>query len=252
LSFPKPSLVRAALASLDFLIVQDIFLTETAKLAHVVLPAVSFAEKEGTLTNFEGRGQRLHKVIEPLGDSLPDWKIILSLASSMGRPMSYSSLQEVSDEIASIVPPHQAEKSTGPSGRFALVKYTPQAKSQADGYPFTLLAGTILYQFGSGSRSSRSKRLNQFCPESFVEIGEADAKQIGLKQGDKVRVISPAGEVTTTIKLSQTLPRGMVFMPISFPGSPVGELFDIALDPQSKNPSLKACKIQRERVDAND
>ena len=257
LSFPKPSLVRAALASLDFLIVQDIFLTETAKLAHVVLPAVSFAEKEGTLTNFEGRVQPLHKVIEPLGDSLPDWKIILSLASSMGHPMSYSSLQEVSDEIADIAPSYQAghpgaEKSTGPSGRFAIVKYTPPAKSQADGYPFTLLAGTILYQFGSGSRSSRSKRLNQFCPESFVEIGEADAKQIGLKQGDKVRVISPAGEVTTTIKLSQTLPQGIVFMPISFPGSPVGELFDIALDPQVKSPSLKACKIKLERVDAND
>jgi formate dehydrogenase alpha subunit len=254
LSFPKPSLVRAALASLDFLIVQDIFLTETAKLAHVVLPAVSFAEKEGTLTNFEGRVQPLHKVIEPLGDGLPDWKIILNLASSMGHPMSYSSLQEVSDEIADIVPSHQtghpgAEKSTGPSGRFALVKYTPPAKSQTDGYPFTLLAGTILYQFGSGSRSSRSKRLNQFCPESFVEIGEADARQTGLKPGDKVRVISPAGEVTTTVKVSQTLPQGMVFMPISFPGSPVGELFDIALDPQSKSPSLKACKIKLERVD---
>jgi predicted molibdopterin-dependent oxidoreductase YjgC len=223
----------------------------------VVLPAVSFAEKEGTLTNFEGRGQRLHKVIEPLGDGLPDWKIILSLASSMGHPMSYSSLQEVSDEIADIVTSYQAgqpgaEKSTAPSGHFALVKYTPPAKSQTDGYPFTLLAGTILYQFGSGSRSSRSKRLSQFCPESFVEIGEADAKQIGLKQGDKVRVISPAGEVTTTIKVIQTLPQGIVFMPISFPGSPVGELFDIVLDPQVKSPSLKACKIRLERVDAND
>jgi predicted molibdopterin-dependent oxidoreductase YjgC len=256
LSFPKPSLIKAALASLDFLVVQDIFLTETAKLASVVLPAASFAEKEGTLTNFEGRVQRLCKAIEPLGESLPDWQIILRLASSLGHPMPYSSLQQVNDEINDVVPSYQArhpgaEKSASPPRRFAIVKYTPPAKTRADDYPFTLVAGTFLYQFGSGSRSSRSKRLSQFCPESFVEMGEADAKRIGLKQGNKARVISPAGEVTTTIKVSQTLSRGVVFMPISFPRIPVGELFDATLEPQAKSPALKTCKVKLEKVDAN-
>ena len=247
LTFPKPSLLRAALGCLDFLVVQDMFLTETAKLANVVLPASSFAEKEGTFTNFEGRVQRVHKAIEPLGESLPDWEIILRLASSMGQPMPYSSLQEVTSEIGDMV---SAKPATGPR-HFALVEYTPPAETTTDGYPFTLLAGTILYKFGSGSRSSRSKRLNQFCPESFVEIGEADAKQSGLKSSDKVKVISPAGEVTTTLKVTPTLPQGTLFMPISFPGSPVTELFDIALDPHSKSPSLKACKVRLERVSAN-
>jgi predicted molibdopterin-dependent oxidoreductase YjgC len=195
-------------------------------------------------------------VIEPPGDSLPDWQIILRLASSMGHPMSYSSLQEVNDEISDIVPSYQAthpgaEKSTSPSRRFAIVKYTPPAKSRAAGYPLTLLAGTILYQFGSGSRSSRSKRLNQFCPQPFVEIGEADAKRIGLKHSDKVKVISPVGEVTTTVKVSPALHQGMLFMPIAFPESPVGELFDVSLDPQARSPALKACKVRLEKVDAN-
>jgi formate dehydrogenase alpha subunit len=256
LSFPKPSLIKAALASLDFLVVQDIFLTETAKLANVVLPAASFAEKEGTLTNFEGRVQRLCKAIEPLGESLPDWQIILRLASSMGHPMPYSSLQQVTDEISDMVPLYQGRhvdtvKPSSSSSGFALVKYNPTKKTRANGYLFTLLAGTILYQFGSGSRSSRSKRLNQFCPQSFVEIGEADAKRIGLKHSDKVKVISPVGEVTTTVKVSPTLPQGMLFMPIAFPESPVGELFDVTLDPQARSPALKACKVRLEKVDAN-
>jgi len=256
LSFPKPSMVRAALASLDFLVVQDMFLTETAKLANVVLPVASFAERDGTFTNFEGRVQRLHKAIEPIGESLPDWEIIIRLASSMGHPMPYSSLQEVTDEIGDMIPLYQGgrpdiTKPASGSRSFALVEYTPPVETPADGYLFTLLAGTILYQFGSGSRSSRSKRLNKFCPESFVEIGEADAKHNGLKQGDKVKVISVMGEVTTTVKVIPTLSQGMLFMPISFPESPVSELFDITLNPQSKSPSLKACKVRLERVDTN-
>ncbi len=256
LSFPKSSLVKAALASLDFLVVQDMFLTETAKLANVVLPAVSFAEKEGTFTNFEGRVQRLHKAIEPVGESLPDWEIILRLARSIGQPMPYSSFQEVTKEISDMVSLYQGgrpeiTKSNSGSGHFALVEFTPPTEAAADGYPFTLLSGTILYHFGSGTRSSRSKRLNRFCPESFVEVAETDARQIGLKQGDKVKVISPSGEVTTTIKVTPTQPPGILFMPISFPESLVNELFNITLDPQAKSPALKACSVRLERVDAN-
>ncbi len=255
-SFPKPSLVKAALDSLDFLVVQDMFLTETAKLANIVLPAASFAEKDGTFTNFEGRVQRLHKAIEPIGESLPDWQIILRLAGSMGSPMPYSSLEEISKEISDMVPSYQVgrpqiTKPPSRSGRFALVEYTPTIEMPADGYPFTLLTGTILYEFGSGSRSSRSKRLNKFCPESFVEIGEAEANQVGLKDSDAVKIISPAGEITTTVRVTQTPSRGMLFMPISFPKSPVGELFDIILDPTTKSPFIKACKVRIEKVGAN-
>jgi len=277
LSFPSPSLVKQALESLDFLVVSDMFLTETAKLANVVLPAASFAEKEGTFTNFEGRVQQLHKVIEPLGDSLPDWEIINRMASSMGNPMPYSSLQEVMDEIQEMVSLyqitdyrdsqtkdiHRAEldrdplkkrrlyKGQFPSGfgRFSPVHYEPPAEMPKDGYPLTLLVGSILYHSGTGSRSSRSPRLRAFSPEAYVEIGESDAGQVGISDGESVKVISPIGEVNAVAKITDTMPEGMLFMPLSFPSTPVNQLFGITLDPRTKTPALKACAVKLERAE---
>jgi predicted molibdopterin-dependent oxidoreductase YjgC len=276
LSFPNQSLIREALTSLDFLVVQDMFLTETAKLANVVLPAASFAEKEGTFTNFEGRVQHLHKVIEPLVDSLPDWEIILRLANSIGCPMPYSSLQEVMDEIRELVPFYRdiGYRDTEPKdiarteldreplrnrrlykgqfpsgfGRFSPVQYEPQEEMPKDGYPLTLLTGSVLYHSGTGSRSSRSPRLSEFSPESYLEIGEPDATQFGISEGDEVRVVSPTGEVTTVAKFTDVLPEGMLFMPLSFPSTPINQLFGIALDPRVKTPALKTCAVKLERI----
>ena len=275
-SFPRPDLVTEALACLDFLVVQDMFLTETAKLATVVLPAASFAEKEGTYTNFEGRVQRACRAIEPPGDSLPDSEIILQLATTMGSPMPYSSLRQVMDEIDELVPLYQAmgyadletngvyqaglggsplgmrrlHKGQFPSGfgRFSPVQYIPRAEVGGDGYPLTLLAGTTLHHSGTGSRSSRSSRLSKFSPQAYVEIGESDARQLGISHSDEVKVISPVGEVTTVARVTNTLPEGMLFMPVSFAESPVNALFDIALDPRSKTPSVKACAVRLERT----
>mgnify|MGYP001137170545 CR=1 FL=1 len=257
LSFPHSGLIAEILASLDFLVVQDMYLTETAKMANVVLPAASFAEKEGTFTNFEGRVQRVRKAIEPLGESLPDWEIILRLADKIESPMPYSSPLQVMDEIGELVPLYQ---STGYAeskerkriygrqflngfARFCPVEYVPQARAEGE-YPFTLLAGTLLYHFGTGSRSSRASRLKKFSPEAFVEIGESDAKKLALSNGDGVKLISPAGEVTTTVKITDTLPEGVFFMPISFPETPINGLFDIVLDPETKTPSFKACNVR--------
>ena len=278
-SFPYPSLIRNALASLEFLAVADMFLTETAKLATVVLPAASFAEKEGTFTNFEGRVQRVGKAIEPLGDSLPDWKIILQLADSMNHPMPYSSSQEVMDEIKESVPLYQrlayadfatedldwADLESGrlgarrfyqgpfPSGfgRFSPVEYIPPADIPGDGYPLTLLVGSTLHHFGSGTRSLKTSRLMKFSPHAWGEISEADAKNLGFSDGDRVKVISPAGEVTTILRVTETLPARTLFMPMSFPESPVNELFGIALDPRAKTPSLKRCAVRLERISAD-
>jgi len=276
LSFPNANLVRAALSSLEFLAVNDLFLTETAKLANVILPAASFAEKEGTFTNFEGRVQRVRKVIGPFGESLPDWQIILKLADAMGQPMSYLSPPQIMDEIQELIPmyqgisykesehagSHRAEidrehlrnrrlfKGQFPSGfgRFTPVKYESQAEMPGDGYPFTLLTGSILYHSGSGSRSSRSQRLSEFAPNAYVEIGEQDALQLGLSQGEKVKVISPSGEVTAVARFTNRLPQGTIFMPVSFPSTPVNQLFDSAIDPQAKTPALKVCAVKLERI----
>lgn len=275
-SFPNPRAVRNALASLELLVVADMFLTETAKLATVVLPAASFAEKEGTFTNFEGRVQRIQKAIEPLGDSLPDWKIIFQLADRMGYPMPYSSPQQVMDEIEELVPLYQrlaykdfetedrdwADLESGrlaakrlhkglfPSGfgRFSPVGNILLPQVAGDGYPLTLLSGSVLPQFGTGSRSMRASRLRKFSPHAWVEISEIDAQHLGFSNGDIVKLVSPAGEVTTTARLSETLPTGMVFMPMSFPETPVNELYDIALDPKAKTPALKACAVRLERI----
>lgn len=273
LSFPHSGLVAEALASLDFLVVQDMYLTETARLATVVLPASSFAEKEGTFTNFEGRISRVRRAIEPLGESLPDWEIILRLADKMGYPMPFSSLERIMDEIEELVPlyegytdlekPYQAEpgiwedSSYGEQflkgfARFSPVEYSPQADGAKEDYPLTLLTGTILNHFGSGTRSSRSWRLKKFSPEAFVEIGETDAQKLGVSHGDKVKLISPVSELTATVSITDTLPEGMVFLPASFPGSPAARLFSISLDPETKVPSLKACRVRVERVELHE
>ncbi len=261
-SFPHSNLVRQTLESLDFLVVQDMFLTETAKLAKVVLPAASFAEKEGTFTNFDGTVQRLRKALEPFGDSLPDWEIILRLAKEMGHPMPYSSPQEVMNEIAEMVPLYQgvnyakldvkshrldSEQARSRQGRFAAVRYVPQPILKNE-YPLTLLAGTTLYQFGTGSRSLRSSRLRKFSPEDFVEISKADAQKLKVKDGDMVKVVSPTGEVPAVAKVTNTLNQGMVFMSVSFSENTVNGLFNVVLDPQTKAPALKTCQVKLERI----
>ena len=279
LSFPNSRLITEILTSLDFLVVQDMFLTETAKLANVVLSAASLAEKDGTFTNFEGRVQRVQKAIAPLGESLPDWEIILRLADKMGSPMPYSSPQQVMDEIVgccqlSAYSSYEAGGYVGseasslyrselssywgvgrihggefPEGfaRFCPVEYVPAAKAKK-GYPFTLLTGTIFNHFGTGSRSFRSARLKKFSPEAFVEICESDARKLAITDGEKVKVVSVVGEVTAKVKITDTLREGTLFMPVSFPETPVNELFDIVLNSETKAPSLKACSVRIEKI----
>jgi predicted molibdopterin-dependent oxidoreductase YjgC len=268
LSFPNSRLVTEILASLDFLVVQDMFLTETAKLANVILPAASFAEKGGTFTNFEGRVNRVHKAIEPIGESLPDWEIVVRLADKMNYPLPFSSLQDVMSEIEELVPAYEAytdserrdELTYGETGRtygrqllkgfarFSPIKYTPQAGERTSDYPFTLLTGTTLYHFGTGSRSFRSLRLKKFSPEAFVEICESDAKKLAVTDGEKVKVSSAVGKVTSMVRITDTLREGMLFMPVSFPETPINELFDITLNPETKAPLLKACSVKIEKL----
>jgi predicted molibdopterin-dependent oxidoreductase YjgC len=190
--------------------------------------------------------------------------------------MPYSSLQEVINEIEELVPfyePFAAAdlekedvewaslesegirtsrlyKGPFPSGfgRLSPASYSPPAELAGNGYPLTLLSGSILPHFGSGTRSLRSSRLRDFSPASWLEIGRGDARKLGLGDGDPVRVASPAGELTTTLRLTDALPAGLLFMPVSFPESPVGELFDTRLDPKSKAPSLKSCAVRLERI----
>jgi len=270
LSLPAPNRVAEGLGALDCLVVQDMFLTETARLANVILPAASFAEKEGTFTNFEGRINRVRKAIERCGESLPDWEIILRLAEKMGSPLPFSSFQQIMDEIEELVPLyemytdpqrlHQVESETWKPrrtfggqflkgfARFSPVEYIPAEERTNGDYPFTLMTGTLLYHFGTGVRSSRSSRLKKFFPQAFVEMNESDALKLAIHHGDKIKLISPGAELTADVRMTDTLPEGTVFMPCSFPENPVHRLFDFVLDPQAKSPSLSACHVRIERI----
>jgi len=256
LSFPHSSLVSEALACLECLIVQDIFLSKTAGLASVVLPAASFAEKEGTFTNLEGRVNRLRKAIEPVGESLPDWQIVQRLAEKMGSPLPFSSPQQIMDEVERLVPLYRGytkvEKlpQAGPEGplHFSPAAYTPPPDGAREGYPFVLLTGTTLHHLGTGTRSSRARRLVKFSPQAFLEIGAPDAIKVAVTNGDRARIVSPTGEVSATVRITDTLPEGMLFMPVSFPEAPVNGLFDIALDTEAKIPALKSCYVKVAKV----
>ena len=221
----------------------------------------------------------MRKAIEPAGDSLPDGEIVMRLAGMMGSPMPYTSPQQVMDEIEEMVPfyhhfaytdvdttgldlsevdgstpgTRRLYKGLFPSGfgRFSPVEYIPPQDVATDGYPFTLMVGSSRYHFGAGSRSSRSARLKRFSPEAFLEISAADAKDLGIGDGDKVKVISAQGELLTSARISDTLPRGLLFMPISFPASPVYELFSTIIDHRTKAPALKSCAVKLERIAGN-
>jgi len=245
LSFPNSSLVSEAMSCLECLIVQDIFLSKTAELATVVLPAASFAEKEGTFTNLEGRVNRLRKAIEPVGESLSDWEIVQRLAERMGYLLHFSSPQQIMDEVKELVP-HQAELE-GPL-HFSRVEYVPLSDGAKEDYPFVLLTGTTLHHHGTGTRSSRAKRLVNFSPQPFLEIGAPDAIKVAITNGDRVRITSPTGEVTAKVKIVDTLPERMLFMSVSFPDTPVNGLFDIVLDTEAKTPALKSCYVKVEKV----
>ncbi len=270
-SFPHRSFIIDALSSLGLLVVQDIFLTETAKLASVVLPAASFAEKDGTVINFEGRIKKFTKAAPPPGKSRPDWEILLDIAGKMGRPLPYARFEDIVTEIEDCVPGYQYYGGEGknfmveaggtagqqtpevqaPRGfpRFSPITSYQVSPATGDDYPFLLLTGAAFPHPGSGTWSLKSPRLKKFSPCGLLEIHPDDASSLALTDGDIVQVISPVGEVMAPIKISNDIPQGMLFLPSSYPDIAANALFDITLDPQSKAPAFKSCRVAIRRVE---
>jgi formate dehydrogenase alpha subunit len=233
--------VEKALSALDFLVVQDLFLTETAKLAHAVFPACSFAEKDGTFTNIERRIQSIRKAIDPIGQSQPDWRILCLLSQRLGYPMEYASSDEIMEEIASLVPIYSGVSRENVAGgrtfwpctkpgftgevrlsvsgwgkTKALLVPTRLSTSQNGGIgPFILLRGSTFCHFLTGTRSTRSARLAAMNPPGTIEMNPVDAREFDLKEGDPIKIHNSMAEVTMTLKTSESLPRGMIFSPYS-------------------------------------
>lgn len=274
-SDPNLNYVEEALKALDFLVVQDVFLTETAQLADVVLPAASFAETDGTFTNTERRVLLVNKAIDPPGEARQDWEIIGDLATRMGYPMGYANAAEIMDEIAEVTPIyggishrrlregelqwpcpsadhpgtkflHEGRFSRG-LGRFHPVEYLPSAELPNDEYPFVLSTGRILHHFHTGSMSRRSEALNAYENKGYIEIHPTDLATLGLSDGDSIKVITRRGSIVTTVRKTDRVAVGSVFVPFHFAEAAANRLTNDALDPKAKIPELKvaACRLER-------
>jgi predicted molibdopterin-dependent oxidoreductase YjgC len=218
---------KRALEELDFLVVQDLFLTQTAQLADVVLPAASFAEVDGTFTNLTGRVQRLRGALRPPGQARPDDQILVELAKAMGCGFGYASTAEVMAEVAKLASMDR-EQRTRDKGQgdlsFKSLEYQPPAGNNE--YPLALVTGRLLYD--GGTRLGQSEIMRQLVPEPFVEINPADAEALGIADGATVTVASSRGELKLIAKVSDDIRPGCVFVPRNFPEAPVSTLLDKA------------------------
>jgi predicted molibdopterin-dependent oxidoreductase YjgC len=176
----------------------------------------------------------------------------------MGYPMPFASLNDVREEMKKLVPQYseitdaEKQKKTDGTIHFTTVAYTPPSEITEDGYIYNLITGPILQHLGAGTRSSRAYRLKKYVPQSFIEINELDAQELGIKMGDKVRIKSPIAEIITTARINNDLPEGTVFAPMSFPDSPVTTLFNIELDTETKIPSINTCSVKLERIELDE
>jgi len=274
LSDPNLNHVEEALGNLDFLVVQDIFLTETTALADVVLPAASAAEKEGTFTNSDRGVLRVRPAITPPGSARGDWEILADLSSRMGYPMDYNGSSKVMEEISQCTPiyggisyarlenehlqwpcPDANHKGTQflhegvfkrGQGLFNPVDFIPPAEQPDKKYPFILSTGRILYHYHTATMTRRSTPLNTFEPEGYMEICEEDLKTLGGRDGAMMKVATRRGEITVKARQSPRVAQGVVFLPFHFAESPANRLTNDELDPSSKIPELKisACSIE--------
>lgn len=278
ISDPDQNHVIEALKSLDFLVVQDIFLTETAQYADVVLPGVSFAEKDGTFTNTERRVQLVRKAVTPRGNARDDWQIICDLARHLGYDdMKYNTPSEIMDEIAKLTPSYggihynRLEKSslqwpctddTHPGtkylhagkfarglGKFHPLTHRPPQEEPDKEYEFLLMTGRMLYHYHSGTMTRRSKALHEHKPDAYVEINLEDAKRLGIKEKDRVKVSSRRGEVETYAIVGERVRPGQLFMPFHYAESPANRLTNAeALDPVAKIPEYKVSAVKLEKI----
>jgi NADH-quinone oxidoreductase chain G len=239
-SFPDTSSIVDGLKSLDLLIVQDMALTETAELADVVLPAASWAEKDGTFTNAEGVTQKIHKVVDRAGYSLTDWQILSGLAAYMGKDIGQGDKGAIQKEIDSLLA--SLQESDPPTRSFNPVQYTP-GEEPDEAYPLNMVVRDVLHH--AGSMSTRSQFLNLVVPEAILEIGTNDAEKFGITDNSHVRITSRRGTAYLKAAVSADIPDGNVYVPAHFPHSGVR-----ALTCSAKNGGISMDAVRIEQMNA--
>jgi len=273
---PDTNNLRKALQQADFLVVQDIFLTETAKLAHVVLPAATWVEREGTHTYVDRRVQKIDKVIDPPGEAKPDWLIICQLAERMGYKdkFNFASAGEIFEEIRSCVPTYHGityqrlkkaggihwpcpseehpgtptmylEKFNTPDGlgHFQPAEFKPPPELPDEQYPYVLTTGRTIFHFGGGSMTLRTPKLVDEIARGFVEVNPEDAIKAGVKDKDTVILKTRRGSIEAEARVTDNVPPGLIFTPIHFPYSSGNVLTNPVLAPGAKCAGTKVCAV---------
>jgi formate dehydrogenase major subunit len=280
MSFPDSNHVRRQLEKLDFLVLLDIFPTDTMPYADVVLPGACFAEKDGTFTSGERRVQRIRTAVPPPGDAKPDWEILMMLAQKLGlMGFDFTSAEDVFNDMASVTPQYAGitferlekpealiwpcptlehpgtpilhkEKFALPDGLGAFYGIEDQFPAELPDaeYPFELMTGRILFHYHTGTMTRRSPTLDAEVPTGYVEISVEDGKELDIKTGDRVKLKSRRGEAETNARVTSDLPKGVLYMSFHFNEGPANNLTNTALDPLSKMPELKYCAVSLEKA----
>lgn len=277
-SDPNQHHVIEALEKLDFLVVQDIVLTETARYADVVLPGLAFLEKEGTISNTERRVQLMHKVVRPAGDSRDDWWIITQIANRMGATWNYGSAREIFEEVRAVTPSYAGityeridreliqwpcpteghpgtqflhkDKFTRGLGLLSAIDFAPPAEDVDPEYPVILTTGRILEHFHTGTMSRNSVVLTGIVNEAFVEVHPIDASNYNIVDGEVISVSTRRGSLRIKAKVSTRPKPNVVFVPFHFAEAAANALTIDALDPTCKIPEFKVCACKIEKVNA--
>ncbi len=278
ISDPDSNHVRKAIENLEFFIIQEIFLSDTAEYADVVLPVASFAEKDGTYTNTERRIQRIRKLIEPMGKARADWEIISEVAKRCGyKGMDYSHPSQIMDEIAKLTPIYggisydrldpfglqwpcpskdhpgtvylHKDKFTKGKGTFMPCSYIAPDELPDEEYNFTLSTGRIYWHWHTGTMTRRTSILDREVPGAYVEIHPQDAQRLKLKKGDWVRVSSRRGEIEIFVNITEKVKEGSVFIPFHFREAAANVLTNPAVDPVAKIPEYKICAVKIEKLE---
>lgn len=269
LSEPNQAKVIESLKKLDFIVCQEIFMTETAKLANVILPATCWAEKDGTFTNSERRVQLIRKAVDAPGQAMPDWKIICLVSTAMGYKMSYKDPGEVFDEMASLTPSYSGmsfdrndklglqwpcpdskhpgtkflheEKFVRGKGLFHAIKFREAAELPDDDYPLILSTGRTLYNYNIGNMTQKTDAIRQKQSKNFVEMNHSDAKRLDITNGQDVTVRTRRGKITVEAVLGDRVRPGAIWMPFHFTDQPTNMLTNDAFDNITRTAEYKVC-----------
>lgn len=277
LSDPDLNHVEQALKELELLAVAEIFPTETTRLAHIVLPAACYAEKDGTFTSTDRAIRVVRKAVDPPGEAMPDWKIACEIGRRLGsKGFEFSSPSEIMDEMAAVAPIYagishsraeaavvrwpcpakdhpgtrilHTQKFTKGLGTLAPVHHTPPAEEPSEEYPMILTTGRNLFHYHTGTMTRRSPKLEREAPEPYVEVNLADAKRLGISNGERVMVSSRRGSITLKARVTDRIIPGSMFIPFHYAEAAANRLTNAALDPISKIPELKVCAAKIEKA----